>query len=123
MRSSMSPVWRSKHRVARGVDRPERAGCRKAGPKLADDVVEGLVDELSEVTLRPVASFRDAFEGGHPRDEGVVVTVSPIRDQNGPAKVSANVFAGPGNASGSQLVAGLRNGEWGVIRVIGTWIT
>jgi hypothetical protein len=94
----------------------------KPGPRLADDVVEGLVDELSEVRLRPVASFRDAFEGGHPRDEGVVVTVSPIRDKNGPAEVSADAFAGPGNASGSQLVVGPRNGEWRVIRELGDWI-
>ena len=57
----------------------------KPGPKLADDVVEGLVDELSEVTLRPVASFRDAFEGGHPKDEGVVVNrvADPRQERSG----------------------------------------
>jgi hypothetical protein len=95
----------------------------KPGPKLAEDVVEGVIDELSEFTLRPVVSFREAIEGGQPRHRGIVVTVSPIRDPMGPAEVSASVFAGSWNAYGSQLVVGFRKGAWRVIRRVGEWIT
>jgi hypothetical protein len=102
---------------------PNGPVARKPGPKLTEDVVDGLVGELDELKLRPVSTFRDAVEGGRPRGGGVLVTVSPIRDRTGPAAVSASVFAGSWNAHGSQLVVGLRNRQWRVIRELGAWIT